>query len=98
MTTTTPKEIVKTDSLPKPGDRITSGIVAKEVMVYPTREKYFSKDPYFGLLHILRDRLGHEEKYVVIGYSFRDDAINNAFFDAVLGTRKKIFLVNPDCP
>jgi len=97
-------ELIKTDTVLKPGDRITSGVIAKESMVFPTREKYFSSDPYFSLIKKLRRDLtegirGREYALIcIIGYSFRDPVINNAFIDASktsIFKSKEIFLVDP---
>jgi hypothetical protein len=69
------------------GEETLSGKMVTDVMIYPTSEKYFSKSPYFELLNRLRDDLknskfGDRGPCVVIGYSFRDIPINNAFIDA----------------
>lgn len=97
-------KLVKTDQIVKPNSRTTSGKIVKESMIYPTTEKYFSRDPYFGLLSKFRNDLiagvakKEESIIVIIGYSFRDFAINNAFIDALnapIFKRKIIFFVNP---
>ena len=91
-------ELIKTETLLKPGDRTSIvGEVIKEAMIYPTSEKYFSKSPYIDLLNYLRDDLhnlanhkrGYKGPCIVVGYSFRDLPINNAFIDAY---EKKGFL------
>jgi len=101
---TTRNKLIKTDQIVKPGDRVISGKIAKESMIYPTTEKYFSKDPYFSSLRKLREDLvtgvsKKEEKIIlIVGYSFRDDAINNAFIDALntpIFRKKHIFLIDP---
>jgi hypothetical protein len=48
-------------------------------MVYPIYEKYISKDPFFSLHSYFRKMLYYQDVYIVIGYSFRDPSINNAF-------------------
>lgn len=96
--------IIKTDHIIKPGSRITGGRIAKEAMVFPTNEKYFSNDPYFSLLNKLRNELisgikrRQDRIIVIIGYSFRDHTINNAFIDATKKPafkNKRIFLIDP---
>jgi hypothetical protein len=58
-----------------------------QLMIYPIYEKYVSEDPYFSLYFYFRKLLYWNDTYVVIGYSFRDQSINNAFADAL--RRKK---------
>lgn len=96
-------KIIKTDHLVKPGAKITGGTIVKESMIFPTREKYFSKDPYFSLLLNLREKLNEKIRdqgdIVVIGYSFRDDAINNAFYDTINNAKrlyKDIIFIDPN--
>ncbi len=57
---TTRNKLVKTDQIVKPGDRIISGKIVKESMIYPTTEKYFSKDPYYYFVPI---DLSHKNTY-----------------------------------
>jgi len=96
--------LVKTDTILKPNDRITTGRIVKESMVFPTSEKYFSRDPYFSLIRTLREELGKgirgrgDKTIIIVGYSFRDYAINNAFYDASKKPafrHKDIYLINP---
>lgn len=54
-----------------------------QLMIYPIYEKYVSEDPYFSLYYYFRKLLYWNDLYVVIGYSFRDQSINNAFADAL---------------
>lgn len=98
------KSLVKTDSIVRPGNRIASGIIAKESMIFPTSEKSFSKKPYFELLFNLRKELAsgirqrQDRIIIIVGYSFRDKAINNAFIDAMetpVSKSKLIYLVDP---
>ena len=100
-----PGEIAKTEVLVKPGERTLKGEMVEEVMVYPTTEKYFSRDPYFILLYKLKNDLvtGISDRWtkiiVIVGYSFRDNAVNNAFFDALnapVFRNKNIFLIDPN--
>ena len=48
-------------------------------MLYPIYEKYVTRDPYFTLYEYFRKSLSNEDILIVIGYSFRDLAINNTF-------------------
>jgi SIR2-like domain len=66
----------------------------EQLMIYPIYEKYVSEDPYFSLYYYFRKLLYFHEEYVVIGYSFRDPSINNAFADSLKDRRKRIIIVN----
>ncbi len=78
-------EFTKTDTFIEVGEQTIRGRMVKDVMIYPTSEKYFSKSPYFELLNRFREYLNYskkeKEKCIIIGYSFRDIPINNAFID-----------------
>jgi hypothetical protein len=50
-------------------------------MIYPIYEKFVSKDPFFALYQYFRNMLFREDILIVIGFSFRDPSINNAFTD-----------------
>lgn len=66
-----------------------------EMMIYPIGEKYISRSPYFELFKCLKESI--RDLCVVIGYSFRDEAINNAFIDGVRKDEKlKIILIDPN--
>lgn len=103
---TNKNEIIKTESILNPGDRTSLvGEVIKESMIYPTNEKYFSKSPYIdqlnGLRNILKDisgkKLENNGPCIVIGYSFRDVPINNAFIDAYKkGLSEDICFIDPN--
>jgi hypothetical protein len=56
-------------------------------MIFPVHEKHVTRSPYIDLYNIFRQRLQIEPLCVVIGYSFRDEAVNNAFIDAVKTNR-----------
>jgi hypothetical protein len=66
------------------------------MMVYPASEKYALSSPYAECLFYLRQRLRTEQYCVVVGYSFRDAPINNAFTDALrLNPNLRIFSLSP---
>lgn len=69
-----------------PGQSFTGEQVTGRMMVYPASEKYALTTPYAECLFFLRQSLIYEKVYepvVVVGYSFRDEPINNAFADAI---------------
>jgi len=57
--------------------------VLREMMIFPVHEKYVTRRPWFDLYALFRERLSAEEVCIVIGYSFRDEAVNNAFIDRI---------------
>jgi hypothetical protein len=64
-------------------------------ILYPMREKEVYKDPFFTSLTRLKTSLLSEKICITIGYSFRDEHIQNIFFDAVKRNSKiKILLGN----
>jgi hypothetical protein len=52
----------------------------ERMMIYPIYEKYISKEPFFTLYQYFRSLL-FEDIVIIIGYSFADISINNAFID-----------------
>jgi NAD(P)H-hydrate repair Nnr-like enzyme with NAD(P)H-hydrate dehydratase domain len=75
--------------------------VIDNIMIYPIGEKYTTTTPYLEILSRFRKTLINEQVVIVIGFSFRDNPINNAFVDRVVkfNTRFKNFkivLVDPD--
>jgi hypothetical protein len=51
------------------------------MIIYPIYEKYISKEPFFTLYQYFRRNLVFEAVVIIIGYSFADISINNAFID-----------------
>ena len=69
----------------------------EQVMVYPAYEKYVSEDPYFSLYYYFRYLLHINTIYIVIGFSFRDLSINNAFRDALMNKpASRMIIINSD--
>ena len=70
---------------------------ARRQMIYPVYDKHVSEDPYAALYNYFRGILRHHDMYIVIGYSFRDPSINNAFRD-LLNSRpeSRMIIVNND--
>jgi hypothetical protein len=57
--------------------------VLEQMMIFPVFEKYVTRGPYFDMYAMLRERLQQEPVCIMIGYSFRDEAVNNAFEDSI---------------
>jgi hypothetical protein len=64
----------------------------EEMMIFPVHEKYITRSPYFDLYNLLRRRLENDPLCIVIGYSFRDEAVNNAFIDGAKLNRRLKFI------
>jgi len=76
-------------------------VIEGEMMIYPVQEKYIYRDPFFDMFHYLKEKLfnngGAKTRCIVVGYSFRDDAITNIFIDAVKrNPNLKIILLDPE--
>lgn len=78
---------------------------AKDMMVFPIAEKYITQYPYFDLYYYLRGvpwTVGSQkETCIVIGFSFRDIPINNAFVSHIIRNEKerkesRIILIDKD--
>jgi len=82
-----------------PGQSFMGEDVTGRMMVYPASEKYALTTPYAECLFFLRDSLVSDtwnSPVVVVGYSFRDAAVNSAFTDAIkLRPDLKIFSLGP---
>ena len=55
--------------------------LAGRAIIYPIHEKHISAEPFFTFYQYFRRRLLFENILVIIGYSFADPSINNAFMD-----------------
>lgn len=53
-------------------------------MIYPAYDKHVSEEPYSYLFNYFRKILNSQDVYIVVGFSFRDPSINNAFRDVLL--------------
>ena len=67
----------------------------EQIMIYPIYEKHISQDPYFALHYYFRYLLDINDVYLVIGFSFRDPSINNAFRDVLINKpTSRMIIVN----
>jgi len=73
------------------GDKIRG-----ELLIYPVQEKYIYQDPYFEIFHLFQEKLKRTPLCIIIGYSFRDNAVNNIFYNSIKENHQlKIFLIDP---
>ena len=80
---------------PLPGTSLMGDVYNEQLMIYPIYEKYVSRDIFFSLYYYFRKLLHMHSIYVVIGYSFRDPSINNAFADALRSkSNSRLIIVN----
>lgn len=63
-------------------------------MVYPIYEKYISLEPFYSLYTVFRNMLWSQEIVVVIGCSFRDISVNNAFMDYLKSNKQARMLIS----
>ena len=63
------------------GGKLYGRELVEHLMIYPIYEKYISLEPFYSLYSAFRKRLWEELIVVIIGYSFRDISVNNAFAD-----------------
>ena len=63
------------------GDQLYGKELVEHIMIYPIYEKYISLEPFYSLYTAFRNMLRNQELVVIIGYSFRDISVNNAFID-----------------
>jgi SIR2-like domain len=69
----------------------------QRMMILPIGEKYVTRTPYLQLLQKFREDLVKEEIIIIIGYSFRDDPINNAIMERIYQKKRvKIVVVSPN--
>jgi hypothetical protein len=61
------------------------------IMIYPVYEKYISREPFYSLYTAFRRILFEEQ--IVIGYSFRDISINNAFLDYIRTNKESRIII-----
>jgi hypothetical protein len=88
------KKIIRRNET-QPSTTLMGDTFREQLMIYPIYEKYVSVDPYFSLYYYFRKLLYFHEEYVIIGYSFRDPSINNAFADALRDRRNsRLIIVN----
>jgi hypothetical protein len=79
-----------------PGESLYRERIGGRMMVYPASEKYALRSPYAECLFRLREQLKYDELCWVIGYSFRDTPVNNAFNDILRSKPAfRIFSIGP---
>ena len=90
-------KITRPTSKFKKGDNLLGSEIVENVMIFPVQEKYVSKDPYHALDSLLRKQLTANDTNgcVVVGHSFNDEAILNAFTDSLRrNTRLRVLLLS----
>lgn len=89
---------IKARDIPvKPGERTIYGErFAKEMVIYPAREFYTFREPFYDMFNHLRNRLVTGDRCYIVGYSFRDPDILGIFLDAVEKNHKlKFYFIDP---
>lgn len=68
-----------------------------ELVLYPLQEKLSDEVHFTGLFHSFQNRLSRIENWLIIGYSFNDQLIFNAFSDEEVKRKiRRIVVVCPD--
>lgn len=89
-------DVIKMSFPPAPETTFYGEEPPGELLIYPTHEKYIYQYPFFDMFSILKNRLEERRVCIVIGYSFRDSAVNDVFKSAVRKNKRlKIILVDP---
>lgn len=71
--------------------------VISELLIYPAKEKYTFREPFYSMFHHLKDCLTTADRCYVVGYSFRDDDILWLFHDAMeLNPKLYLSLIDPN--
>jgi len=91
-------EIRARDIPVKPGERTVYGErFIKEMVIYPAREFYTFREPFYDMFNHLRNRLLTRDRCCIVGYSFRDPDIKGIFLDAAEKNDKlKFYIINPN--
>ena len=66
-------------------------------VIYPTlgkKDEYYN-EPYSFLMKKFKERIDNSDMFIVIGYSFRDDVINEQFKKFLNKDHTKIFVISP---
>jgi hypothetical protein len=63
--------------------------LGKRLMIYPIQDKYISEFPFYYTYNSFKHMLKEEKIVVIIGYSFRDESINNAFWNRLFTETNK---------
>jgi hypothetical protein len=91
-------EIRARDIPVKPGGRTIYGEkFAKELVIYPVREFYTFREPFYDMFHHLKTSLVGSDRCYIVGYSFRDPDIKGLFLDAALKNDKlRFYFIDPN--
>ena len=91
-------EIRARDIPVKPGERTIYGErFTKEMVIYPAREFYTFREPFYDMFNHLRKTLVTSDECYIVGYSFRDPDIKGLFLDAVEKNDKlKFYFIDPN--
>lgn len=91
-------EIRARDVPVKPGERTVYGEkFTREMVIYPAREFYTFREPFYDMFDHLRGRLMTGDRCYIVGYSFRDPDIKGIFLDAMEKNDKlKLYFIDPN--
>lgn len=65
----------------------------RPALVFGARSKLTAKGPFLDLLHTFRNRLGEQQELITIGYSGRDEHVNEVITRWLVGDRHRRLVV-----
>jgi hypothetical protein len=91
-------KIIARDVPVKPDERTIYGErFTKELVIYPAREFYTFREPFYDMFNHMKDALVRSYSCYIVGYSFRDPDITGIFFDAVEKNDKlTLYFIDPN--
>lgn len=91
------RKIMASDMPVKPGGSTIYGeSFTKEMVIYPIREFYTFREPFYDMFHHLKKRLVGSDRCCIVGYSFRDPDIAGLFLDAAeMKGKLKFYFIDP---
>ena len=77
-------------------DSLMGEVYDTRLMIYPAYDKRTTRDPFSALHTTFQTMLSINDVYIVIGYSFRDFSINEAFQNALGSDESRMIIINPN--
>jgi hypothetical protein len=75
------------------GESFSGDTATQQLMIYPIFDKDISNEFYFTFYYQFKKILLYHDIYLVIGYSFRDHSINNAFYQGLNNNPKSRMII-----
>lgn len=72
-----------------------SNMFKRNLVIYPSEKNYERTEPFKTLYNYFKKSIEKTFIYIIIGFSFRDDALNNVFLDFLKQNNKYMIVVSP---